>query len=280
MKNVLILTDFSENAWNAMLYAIDYFKDMPKVFYVLHVSSMGSMPLQESPYAKTQIGIEQSYTKPAKVQLNQLIERIKQERPECKIHEFYALSDYNFLTDAVRRHVADKKIDLIIMGTKGASGLKKIIIGSNASDVITRVQCSTLVVPENAKFNGLDEIAFPTDFSMLHGVKILHPISNILKNYTSNLRVLHISKRNDLLDDNQLKNKELLEDYFSNDAHSFHFLINRKISDAIQEFVHTRNIKMIVMVARNLNYFQQILFHTKVEEISYHTDIPFMVIHE
>ena len=34
------------------------------------------------------------------------------------------------------------------------------------------------------------------------------------------------------------------------------------------------------MVAKNLNYFQQILFHSKVEEISYHTDVPFLVLHK
>jgi hypothetical protein len=37
---------------------------------------------------------------------------------------------------------------------------------------------------------------------------------------------------------------------------------------------------MIVMIAKNLNYFQQILFHSKVEKISYHTNIPFLILHE
>ena len=48
----------------------------------------------------------------------------------------------------------------------------------------------------------------------------------------------------------------------------------------MQCFVESRNVDVIAMVAKNLNYFQQILFHTKVEEISYHTDIPFLVLHE
>ena len=37
---------------------------------------------------------------------------------------------------------------------------------------------------------------------------------------------------------------------------------------------------MMIMIAKNLNYFQQILFHSKIEKISYHTNVPFLVLHE
>ena len=54
----------------------------------------------------------------------------------------------------------------------------------------------------------------------------------------------------------------------------------KKIEEAIQCFVQSRNTDLIVMVAKNLNYFQRILFSPTVEEISYHTDVPFLVLHE
>jgi len=76
------------------------------------------------------------------------------------------------------------------------------------------------------------------------------------------------------------KKKELLEDYFSPLPHSFHYLTNKKVEDAVQYFIENRNINMICMVAKNLNYFQHILFHSKVEAISYNTKTPFLVLHE
>ncbi len=72
----------------------------------------------------------------------------------------------------------------------------------------------------------------------------------------------------------------MLEDFFDNYKHSFHFLTTTKVEEAIQDFTEKSNIDLMIMVAKNLNYFQQILFHTKVEKISYHTDIPFLVLHE
>ena len=173
-----------------------------------------------------------------------------------------------------------EKIDYIVMGTKGASGLKKIIVGSNTGDVLTRVHCSTLVVPENAKYEKPQEIAFPTDFSSFYSIELLQPILEILDQYQASISVLHINKKGATLNLDQQINKGYLEDYFANNNFNFHHLTNNSLESAIQSFVEKRKVNLITMVAKNLNYFQRILFHPTIKEISYHTDIPFLVLHE
>ena len=64
------------------------------------------------------------------------------------------------------------------------------------------------------------------------------------------------------------------------ESHSFHTITNKKVKSAIQCFVESREIDMMFMVAKNLNFIQQILFDSIVEQISFHTKIPFYVIHE
>jgi nucleotide-binding universal stress UspA family protein len=247
---------------------------------LLHINKLNNLVTNDTDYIPTQKIIEDVYTKPAKKQLRQLLKRISKQFPENKDHKFYTLTDYNFLIDSIRNQIKELNIETIVMGTKGASGIKKFIVGSNTGDVITKVQCTTLVVPENAQFTKLKEMAFPTDFSLFHATETLQPISDILDIYDVTLRILHISKKEEDLNVSQQSNKELLEDYFSNHKYSFHFLTNKKIEDAVQCFTESRDIDMIAMVAKNLNYFQHILFHSKVEEVSYHTDVPFLVLHE
>lgn len=280
MKNILLPTDFSENSWNAIVYAISFFEVTTCNFYLLHVNKFGQMILNDSQYIATQEVIEDIYTKPAKQQLRKILKRINRQFSPNEKHRFYTLTDYNFFIDSIRKCVDEKKIDCIVMGTKGASGLKKIIVGSNTGDIITKVKCTTLAVPENAKFVKLKEIAFPTDFSLSYDISILQPLSEILERYKSALRMVHISKGKADLNTEQNKNKELLEDYFSHFNHSFYYLKNKKVEDAVQCFIESRNIDMICMVAKNLNYFQQILFHSRIEEISYHVETPFLVLHE
>ncbi|WP_298238412.1 universal stress protein [uncultured Algibacter sp.] len=280
MKNILLPTDFSENSWNAIKYAINFFEKEPCNFYLLHVNRVSDNIINGSPYIATEQVVEDVYAKPAKQKLRKILKRIIKDFLPNKNHRFYKLSDFNFFIESIRKHVEERKIDFIVMGTKGASGLKKMIIGSNTGDVITKVKCTTLAVPESAKFVKLKEIAFPTDFSLTYDIQILQPLSEIIETYQSALRILHIKKKKTLLNIDQDKNRELLDDYFNHLNHSFYYLTNKKVEDAIQCFVESRNINMICMVAKNLNYFQQILFHSKVEEISYHTEIPFLVLHE
>lgn len=280
MKNILLPTDFSENSWNAIQYAINFFESHACNFYLLHVNRFDELMLRSGPYIAPEKIVEDIYTKPAKLQLRKILKRITEQFLPNKKHKFYTVSDYGFFIESIRKHAEEKSIDYIVMGTKGASGLKKIIIGSNTSDVITKVKCTTLAIPESAQFVKLKEIAFPTDFSLTYDIRILQPLLEISETSKSALRILHISKKKEQLNQDQAKNRELLDDYFSDLKHSFHYLTNKKVEDAIQCFVESRNIKMICMVAKNLNYFQQILFHSKVEEISYHTEIPFLVLHE
>lgn len=280
MKNILLPTDFSENSWNAIKYAINFFEKKTCNFYILHIDRVSTTIVNDSPYIANETVIEDYYTKPNKQKLRKVLKRISENFPSKKSHRFYTLTDYNFFIESIRDHVQDKKIDCIVMGTKGASGLKKIILGSNTGDVITKVKCSTLVIPENAQFVNLEEIGFPTDFLLTYDIQTLEPLTEILENFNSTLRVLHINKKKTDLNHSQINNRELIDDYFSHLKHSFHYLTNNKAEEAIQCFIESRNIDMICMVAKNLNYFQKILFHSKVEEISYHTEIPFLVLHE
>jgi nucleotide-binding universal stress UspA family protein len=280
MKNILLPTDFSKNSWNAIQYAINFFEKETCNFYLLHVNRFENNMITDSSYIATNETIEKVNTKPAKQQLNKILKRInKQFLPNNK-HRFYSLYDYNFFIESIRKHVDEKNIDCIVMGTKGASGLKKIITGSNTADVITKVKCPTLAVPECAQFVKLKEIAFPTDFSLNYNIQILQPLTDILETFQAALRILHICKSKTDLNNEQNKNSELLHDYFNHLNHSIHYLTDNKVEDAIQYFVESRNINMICMVAKNINYFQHILFHSKVKEISYYTEIPFLVLHE
>ena len=279
MKNVLIPTDFSENSWNAICYALNFFKKERCNFYVLHVNST-KKGINNSPSLAYIEEIDKRKPNATKKQLRKLLEKIVAEFPENKNHHFYTLTDDNFFITSLRKQVQEKKIDLIVMGTKGVSDLKESIIGSNTANVIIKVPCNTLIIPEKAKFNTLKKIAFPTDFSLSYGIEALQPLSEILEKCHADLHLLHISKKAVKLNGYQLANKELMEDYFSVQKPSFHFLVNKEAENAVQQFTDSKSINMIVMMAKNLNYFQQILFHTKVERIGYHTKIPLLVLHE
>ena len=278
--NILLPTDFSPNSWNAILYAIEFYKSVECNFYILNVCIIDSFMAGDGGEATTADQIDDLYIKPSKQRLATLLSKINDTDNVNENHHFYTITEYGFFLESIRKHVVEQKIDILVMGTKGASGLKKYIVGSNTGDVITKVKCTTMVVPECAKYNDIKEIAFPSDFNLAYDLKTLKPLTSILKTYKANLNIVHIQRREAELNTEQLTNLDIFKTYFEDYKPSFQNLECKKVEDAIQSFVEYKAIDMIAMVAKNLNYFQSILFHSRVEKISYHTDIPFLVLHE
>lgn len=279
MKNILIPTDFSENAWNAIEYALQFFSRSSCNFYILHVNTSDDAKSLE---ALSELGDNNASVmvkSPSKKLLHDTIERIIKSPYSNSKHKFYPVMDSHYIINSIRKQVTEKKIDFIVMGTRGESGLNKLAVGSNTGNVITKVKCTTLVVPENAKFENLKEIAFPTDFSFFYHAETLQPMADIVEANHAAVRAIHINKNKTDLNEDQRKNKEFLDDYFNNQEHSFHFLTNNQIEDAIQNFVEMKQINLIAMLAKNLNYFQKILFHPTTPKVSYYTDVPFLVLH-
>lgn len=280
MKNILIPTDFSENAQNAIQYALDFYKEVPCHFYLLHVTQISNYAtLGEASLFQTNETIVQPIVEQVKTTLNNLVLTLK-KRSTNKNHHFIPLYHYNFFIDTIKTQIEEKNIDLIVMGTKGASGISEVLMGSNTGDIITQVQCPVLIIPENATFNIPKEIAFPTDYNIFYPSTILNTIKEFITRFNSSLKVLHIAPKYEILAEEQLENKSTLRAFFKDEKHSFHRITSSKIESGIQCFVESRDITIIIMVAKNTTLFQRIMFRPTVEEISFHTDIPFLVLHE
>jgi nucleotide-binding universal stress UspA family protein len=180
----------------------------------------------------------------------------------------------------IRKHVAEKEIDYIVMGTKGASGWSGDVIGTNTGNVITKVKCPILVIPEHASYKPIKEIVFPTDFNIFFKNRVLTTLSEAIQHTTASLSILYISKKVQDLTTLQKKNRTFLDEHLEDKPHNYFFITDENIETAIDTFVKSHQVDMIAMVAKNLNYFQRILFKPTVEKLSYYTTIPFLVLHE
>ena len=161
MKNILIPTDFSDNAWNALVYGISFFKKTHCTFHIVHINSINTNASGEAATYVSPDILEKTILAESKEKLKALSKKIELLPLNVK-HEFHFKAIYGFFTDQLKEFVKKKNIDLIIMGTKGASGLKSVSIGSNTGNVITKVPCTLMAVPEDATYEKIEEIGFPS----------------------------------------------------------------------------------------------------------------------
>ncbi|MEP3207553.1 MAG: universal stress protein [Maribacter sp.] len=278
MKNVLVPTDFSANSWNALEYAVGLFEKVPCNFYILHIGRLNQSSTKGNSFT---LPLTRDNT--IRKKLSVLFERIEQ-LPRNRRHHFVALEEYGRIVNAIRNTVASKSINLIVMGTKGASGVKAAIVGSNTGNVITQVACNVLVVPEQATIViPPKEIVFPTDYNIFYSFSILEAIAEIIHLAKAKLQILNVLKNKGRLSQEQEKNKAYLQDYVEEafqEKHRFYDIRNNNVKTAIQHHIAIEHGEMVIMVAKNLDFLQNLFFDSTIEKVSFHTRVPLLVLHE
>ncbi len=272
---VLIPTDFSESSENAIRYALEYFSEIPVKFYLLHIPLDDFSQRPNTPALELNSPVE-----------DRKITNLQEQLAGCKLlgknpeHRFMALFEKGLLVEAIRKQVAEKEVDFIIMGTNGALKANRNEIGSNTWEVITKVKCPVLVIPVNAKFKTLTNISFLTDYNCIYRNKIISTLSESLQLHKAALRVLHIRLQNLQLTTAQTDNKGFLHYFFKETKHSFHFLDSKNIESGVQDFVKTWEIDLIAVVAKNLNLMQRLLFKPNDHSKPFPCQVPFLILHE
>lgn len=276
MTNILIPTDFSTNSWNAIAYALSWYKDSHVSIYLLHTHN-------ETVADESFFSIEDTTTSIANTTSKTIFKSILKKIEETglkKNHKIFTILENGSLVDAIRKQVQDKRIDLIVMSTKGASSAKNLEISPNTLEVISKVQCNTLIVPQNAVHQDLKQIAFTTDHSIFYTTAILDSLASMTRHNYADLHVLYLSKTEKPLSTEQLQNREILQEYFSMEPHYFHTLTNRNLENALQEFIENQPVELLIMVAKNIHLFQQLLYKSVSKKVAYHNFLPFLIIHE
>jgi nucleotide-binding universal stress UspA family protein len=272
-RKVLLPTDFSDNSWSAIVYALRLHKNVPCTFYILH-----SYELKVSTMSNLSNKLLEIMKENAIKKLQELRLQIKEANVN-KDFDFQLIISSKNVVKAIEDTVEEHLIDLVIMGTKGVTGAQKFFFGSNTVRVIKHMKlCPVLITPEEFDFVKPTQIAFPTDYNRFYSTIELRPLKDLVKLYNTKIRILHINIEKEL-DDIQEYNYLMLKEYLKNFDHSFHWIPSyTKKKKEINEFIKDLDINILAMVNYKHSFIENIIKEPVVKEIGFHPIIPFLVI--
>lgn len=141
IERILFPIDFSEGAMNALDYAISLAKEYNAKLYLLHVVHDVSMT---AGWQVPHIRIDELY--------RSMEESASKELEKCCQEELKGVKDIEKIVlkgipdDEILKVARDKKIDLIIIGTHGRTGIDRLLFGSTAEKVVRKAPCPVLSV--------------------------------------------------------------------------------------------------------------------------------------
>lgn len=275
MKRILLPTDFSNNSFEAIDYALQIFKNKECTFYLMHTYLP---PVYNAEYligSPGLIGLGNVMQETSMTQLEKLKNRLQKEYNNSK-HGFVIHTAFNTLMNEVMETVESEGIDLVVMGTKGATGAEEILFGTNTVHVLKKANCPVLVIPPHFKYENPVEILFPTDFEIEYKKEIMAPLLDIAYEHGSEINVLHVSTGYELSED-QEKQKKGLEKMLEKKG-IFHDVPSNDIINAINAFQAKEKINLLVMVKNKHTFLERLFIEPIIKKISFHVTVPFMVI--
>lgn len=278
-KKILLPTDFSRNAWNAITYAIELFKNETCDFYVLNVFNATGYAIESMMVPEPGEKLYEEAKKKSETGLGKIMERLT-FRDDSPNHNFFMVSQFNGMLEAIKDIVEKHDIEMIIMGTKGTTNASDLIYGSNTVLVMEKARnCPVMAIPEDASYKEPKEIVFPTDYRTYFKRRELQYLVEIAKITNAAIRVLHVTNDDDL-DEEQENNKKLLKESLEGLQYTFHTLHNVDVKGGISSFVESRESDMITFVNRKHSFLGSIFSKPMVKTLGHQSKVPVLALHD
>ncbi|WP_299336458.1 universal stress protein [uncultured Psychroserpens sp.] len=275
MRKILLPTDFSDNSIDAIHYAIDFFGSQACEFYLLNVQKVSSFVSDDLMAMQPSESLFNSIVNSSKERLEELITHIENQY-ENKLHQFKSKVDYDNFIDAINQLIEIEGIDLIIMGTKGASNIGKTIFGSNAARVIQRANCPVLAIPNGYKYHPIEHIAFTSNYYTKYNTEDLKPLLDIVDMKQSQINILHV-KESEHLTEHQENNRALLDECFSNTNHAFIELEEGDLFKKITNYLVDKDINLLAMMSRKHSFLERLFVRHAAESFAFDLKVPLLV---
>ncbi len=272
MKTIILPTDFSDNAWKAMCYAADIYHQTPCKFYIVNTYSL---PVN---YGESGIimPVEPLHEESEK-QLKRLLDEFK-ELDHHQSSEFVTKSILGALTDSIKD--IDEKSDdstVIIMGTKGASGMGELFFGTMTTNIIKNSKSPVICVPNQADLKTPRNILFAIDDQLISSKKVVEPFLDIAKEWQSNIMTVHINS--DEEDNIEKKSVQIASDYYLEDVeHTFQSIKGEFIEDELNRFARHNETDLIVMTKRDKGFWKNLFQTSHTKNMVFYSKIPIMVL--
>jgi len=275
MRKILVPTDFSDNAFNALKYACQVFKYEKSEIFIMHAYA-DEVYQQDKLTKRSQLDlVKEKISQNSEIQLKKILEEVKHHYPNPQ-HNYKIVSSFGSLIDEVDDLVNQENMDIVVMSTRGETNDRSITFGSNTLQVLKYISCPVLAVPEGSKYHAPKEVLFPTNYLVPYKRRELKLICDMSGSFRSTLHMLYINpiKKLSL---RQEDNQQFLKDCLPKAKLRFETTQEKDKTIAITKYIVHNDIDMLVLVNSRHSYLEDMLSQSTIDKIGLHIKIPFLV---
>ena len=270
MKKILVPCDFSEQAVNAFRFALDIAKNSKGVVHIINVIEL---PVMHDTVLMPVLSFEEALFKEmretAQKQFSKLNAKFNKDNIKVTSKVIFGAPSHMIID-----YAETEKMDLIVMGTKGAEGIKEILIGSNTEKIVRRTTIPVMAVKKYVKTSSIKNIVFPNTLEQ-NQEELTLKIKALQNFFNAKLHVVWINTPGNFSRDNitrkrleEFAKRFMLKDYTLN-------IFNDPFEESgVINFTHMIQADMIAMGTHGRKGLNHIMSGSVAEDVVNHVDCP------
>ncbi len=271
MKTILVPTDFSEPANNALDVAVQLSKLLEGRVILLNIIEPIKSYVAATDGMYIDASVEQKYIEYLKENAHEQMKALLSEYKGVDIQTHVSLGT---IFSAIEEQVASNNVELIVMGTMGVSGLDEVLIGSNTEKVVRTARCPVLTLREKTNLEGLQNLLFATSFEKSQK-PILEEVIKLQKLLKMHLYLLYVNVPNNFSTQHEATRKkdEFIKDIVL-ENYSFHIYNELNEENGIIYFSEDMKIDLIAVATHQRTGLAHLISGSIAEDIVNHSKRP------
>jgi nucleotide-binding universal stress UspA family protein len=275
MKTIIVPTDFSPIATNAMNFAADMAVNINASLMLLHVYQV---PVSMTDVPVVLVSAEE-LRKDSELKLNETKESLTHiTSGKIKIYTEARMGDVVDELEDVCKHIEPFAV---IMGTRGTSGVERMLFGSTTLTAIRHLKWPVIVVPPGKEYGtGIKKIGFACDFAKVIESTPVHFIKNMVREFGAELHVLNVDYENKHFKPDTPEESLMLQTLLEDLDPKYHFINHKDIEEGINEFAEKNNFDLLITIPKKHSLLDSLFKHSSTKELVRQSHVPVMCVHD
>lgn len=270
MVNILVPTDLSELSKIAAQYAVKIAGKMGGNVTLLHVVNILE-PTRSTMRLRVK-ALEQELFDAAKEDLDAMVKDISKTLKTNLFIEVKIVKGASF-NETVKKEAKRLRTGLIVMGTRGASGVKKYVMGSNTASVIDMSNVPVLAVPELGAFKNFRNVVYASDLNHLE--KEMKALIPYLEKFDSTVHLIHVTQSLKAVSAIERKIDSVVQKTGYKNV-IVRVMVNKKVDEAIDHYVEVTKADLLTMFSHEHSFYEKLFDRSMTRKMAFHSKIPLL----
>lgn len=271
INRILVPTDFSPVAANALRYALHF---AAQTNAEVHLINVIGLPVMDAYFVASSY---MAFTYEMEDSARALFEKLKKKFYKGAESKFRSTIVQGDVYNEINAYAKKEHIDLIIMGTSGASGLEEVFFGSTAAAIASRSEIPVLIIPPEAAYHQLKHIVYATD----HNEPEFPAVSRLMymaELYDARVTVLHVKSEYDNYFDADKNFFVRNQKHISYKRWKMVKLRDKNVMEGIDRYITENKTDLLVLAKHKRSFFDRIFHRSLSKRMAYHIHIPLLIL--